>query len=86
MRGEGIRVWDDEGNAYMDFLSGLGVNSLGHCHPKVVEAIRAQAGKLMHVSNLYYNLPADEIRQRLVELLDIDEPAAIEEDAVGFQE
>ncbi len=43
VRGEGARLWDDEGNEYLDFLTGLGVNSLGHCHPAVVEAIREQA-------------------------------------------
>jgi len=67
-RGEGVRVWDQDGRCYLDFLSGLGVNSLGHCHPKVVEAIREQAGILMHVSNLYYNLPQLRLAERLSSL------------------
>jgi len=65
VRGEGVRVWDLDGKCYLDFLSGLGVNSLGHCHPKVVEAIRKQAGILIHVSNLYYNTPQIELAERL---------------------
>lgn len=53
VRGEGCRLWDDAGNRYLDFCMGIAVCSLGHCHPAVVEAIREQAGKLLHVSNLY---------------------------------
>jgi acetylornithine/succinyldiaminopimelate/putrescine aminotransferase len=53
VRGEGCRVFDDAGNAYLDLVGGIAVNSLGHCHPAVVRAIREQAGTLMHVSNLY---------------------------------
>lgn len=53
-RGEGIYLWDTEGKRYADFLGGIAVNALGHCHPALVEAIRAQAGTLMHCSNLYY--------------------------------
>ncbi|MDX9822377.1 MAG: aminotransferase class III-fold pyridoxal phosphate-dependent enzyme, partial [Syntrophales bacterium] len=54
VRGEGARVWDVEGREYLDFIAGIAVCNLGHCHPAVVEAIRAQAGMLMHVSNLYH--------------------------------
>ncbi|MCL4514278.1 MAG: acetylornithine transaminase [Firmicutes bacterium] len=54
VRGEGTRVWDAEGREYLDFVSGIAVNGLGHCHPAVVEAIRRQAGTLIHCSNLYY--------------------------------
>jgi len=68
VRGEGVRVWDLEGRCYLDFLSGLGVNGLGHCHPRVVEAIREQAGVLMHVSNLYYNLPQLQLAENLSSL------------------
>ncbi len=57
VRGEGARVWDADGREYLDFVSGLAVNSLGHCHPAVVRAIAEQAGTLMHVSNLYYIEP-----------------------------
>lgn len=53
VRGEGVRLWDDAGKSHIDFCSGIAVCSLGHCHPRLVEAIREQAGRLMHVSNLY---------------------------------
>lgn len=55
VRGKGSKVWDADGNGYLDFLSGISVVNVGHCHPRVVRAIRAQAGTLMHVSNLYFN-------------------------------
>ena len=55
VRGEGCRVWDAEDNEYMDFIAGIAVVSVGHCHPALVRAMREQAGKLMHVSNLYFN-------------------------------
>ena len=58
VRGEGTRLWDDEGNEYLDFLAGISVAQLGHCHPAVVEAVREQAGRLMHVGNLFYTEPA----------------------------
>ena len=53
VRGEGCRLWDDSGKRYLDFCTGIAVCALGHCHPRLVEAIRAQAGTLLHVSNLY---------------------------------
>ena len=53
VRGAGCRLWDETGKSYLDFCMGIAVCSLGHCHPRLVEAIRAQAGELMHVSNLY---------------------------------
>jgi acetylornithine/N-succinyldiaminopimelate aminotransferase len=53
VRGAGCRLWDDTGKSYLDFCMGIAVCSLGHCHPRLVEAIRHQAGELMHVSNLY---------------------------------
>lgn len=52
--GRGARVRDDQGREYLDFCMGIAVCSLGHCHPRIVDAIRDQAGRLMHVSNLYY--------------------------------
>jgi len=55
VRGEGTKLWDSEGNEYLDFLSGLAVTSLGHAHPEVAEAVADQARTLLHVSNLYYN-------------------------------
>ena len=57
VRGEGARVWDAEGNEYLDLLCGISVTNLGHCHPAVVEAVREQAGVLMHASNLFYTEP-----------------------------
>ncbi|MEW6308003.1 MAG: aspartate aminotransferase family protein [Bacillota bacterium] len=53
VRGEGATLWDDQGRPYLDFLSGLGVAGIGHCHPKVVAAVQRQAATLLHCSNLY---------------------------------
>jgi acetylornithine/N-succinyldiaminopimelate aminotransferase len=57
VRGKGTRLWDAEGREYLDFVSGLAVCNLGHCHPKVVKAIQEQAQRLIHVSNFYYIEP-----------------------------
>jgi acetylornithine/N-succinyldiaminopimelate aminotransferase len=65
VRGEGARLWDAEGNEYLDFLAGISVSSVGHCHPRVVEAIRFQAGQLLHVGNLFYTAPMVRLAQRL---------------------
>lgn len=54
VRGQGSRVWDAEGREYLDFLTGISVNNLGHCHPSITKAIRQQAETLVHCSNLYY--------------------------------
>jgi acetylornithine/N-succinyldiaminopimelate aminotransferase len=67
VRGQGARLWDDEGNEYLDFQTGLAVNSLGHCHPRVVEAIRKQAERLIHVGNLFYSEPGLRLARRLAE-------------------
>jgi predicted acetylornithine/succinylornithine family transaminase len=67
VRGEGVLLWDAEGREYLDFLTGISVCSLGHCHPAVVEAVREQAGRLMHVSNLFYTEPMARLAQRLAE-------------------
>jgi predicted acetylornithine/succinylornithine family transaminase len=67
VRGEGCRLWDADGNEYLDFLAGISVAQIGHCHPALVEAIRQQAGRLMHVSNLFYTEPAMRLAQRLAE-------------------
>ena len=56
-RGEGWRLWDSEGNEYLDFLTGISVSSVGHRHPAVVAAIKEQADRLLHVGNLFYNAP-----------------------------
>ena len=65
VRGEGVRLWDDEGNEYLDFLAGISVVNVGHCHPRVVAAIQAQAAKLTHVSNLYYTEQAMRLSEAL---------------------
>jgi acetylornithine/N-succinyldiaminopimelate aminotransferase len=65
VRGEGTRLWDDEGNEYLDFLAGISVAQLGHCPPAVVEAVRDQAGRLMHVGNLFYTEPGMRLAKRL---------------------
>ncbi len=66
-RGEGAQVFDADGKSYLDFVAGLAVTNLGHCHPKVVEAVRAQAGELFHVSNLYHIAPQAELAKLLCE-------------------
>jgi acetylornithine/N-succinyldiaminopimelate aminotransferase len=65
VRGEGTRLWDADGNEYLDCLTGISVSSVGHCHPKVVEAIREQAGRLLHVGNLYFTEPMTRLADRL---------------------
>ena len=67
VRGAGALLWDAEGNEYLDFQTGLAVNSLGHCHPAVVEAIREQAERLIHVGNLFYSEPSLALAKRLAE-------------------
>jgi predicted acetylornithine/succinylornithine family transaminase len=67
VRGEGARLWDAEGNEHLDFLCGIGVTNLGHCHSRVVEAVREQAGQLMHVSNLFYTEPAMRLSEGLAQ-------------------
>jgi predicted acetylornithine/succinylornithine family transaminase len=64
-RGEGARLWDSDGNEYLDFLAGISVANVGHCHPAVVAAIREQAAQLLHVGNLYYNEPMARLAERL---------------------
>ncbi len=66
-RGEGCRVWDVEGKEYLDFLAGIAVCSLGHCHPKLVAAVKDQVSKLIHISNWYLNEPQIRLAQLLVE-------------------
>ena len=61
IRGQGTTLWDADGKSYTDFLSGLAVCVLGHCHPRVVEAIKKQAETLLHVSNFYHTLPQTEV-------------------------
>jgi acetylornithine/N-succinyldiaminopimelate aminotransferase len=65
VRGEGARLWDAEGKEYLDFLAGISVCSVGHCHPKVVEAVREQVGTLTHTSNLYLTEAGVRLAERL---------------------
>lgn len=65
-RGEGTKVWDMEGKMYYDFIGGIAVNSLGYCHPRIVEAIHKQSEKLIHCSNLFYNVPQILLARELV--------------------
>jgi predicted acetylornithine/succinylornithine family transaminase len=67
VRGEGPLLWDAEGKEYLDFVTGISVCSVGHCNPAVVEAVREQAGRLMHVSNLFYTEPMARLAERLAE-------------------
>src|SRR5208283_1355088 len=66
IKGEGNYVWDDKGRRYLDFVAGWAVNSLGHCHPVVVEAIQKQAATLIQASNKYYTMPAIQLAELLV--------------------
>lgn len=68
MTGKGTRVFDESGKSYLDFLAGIAVNSLGHCHPAISEAIGKQSKTLDHVSNLYANPIAEELAHRLLEV------------------
>lgn len=70
--GEGVKVWDIDGNEYLDFLAGIAVNCLGHNHPKLVKAIQVQAEKLIHISSIYYNEPATVYAKRLVDATKFD--------------
>src|SRR3954454_13661949 len=67
VRGEGVRLWDADGAEYLDFLAGISVSSVGHCHPQVVAAIQEQAARLIHVGNLFYTEPMVRLARRLAE-------------------
>jgi predicted acetylornithine/succinylornithine family transaminase len=67
VRGQGARLWDADGVEYLDIQTGLAVNSVGHCHPDVVDAIRAQAAQLIHVGNLFHTAPGEALARRLAE-------------------
>lgn len=72
VKGKGAKVWDDNGVEYIDALAGIAVNSLGHCHPKVVKAIQDQASNLMHISNFYYSEAQARLVKLLAEISDMD--------------
>jgi len=67
VRGEGCKVWDVDGKEYIDFASGLGTTNLGHCHPKIIEAVKDQVETLIHISNFYHIVPQVEMAMLLVE-------------------
>ena len=69
VRGKGAVLWDTAGSEYLDMVGGVAVNGLGHCHPAVVRALKAQAGRLIHTSNLYYIQKQAELAAKLVPLL-----------------
>jgi acetylornithine/N-succinyldiaminopimelate aminotransferase len=68
VRGQGSRLWDQEGREYIDFAGGIAVNLLGHCHPALVASLKAQAETLWHLSNVYTNEPALRLAQKLTQL------------------
>jgi predicted acetylornithine/succinylornithine family transaminase len=67
-RGKGVFLFDLEGKRYLDFVAGLGVNALGHAHPRIVKTIREQAARLIHISNLYYHEYQGELAEKLCQL------------------
>ncbi len=71
-RGKGVFLFDFEGEKYLDFVAGLGVNALGHAHPRIVKTIREQAAKVIHLSNLYYNEYQGQLAERLCQLSGLD--------------
>ena len=76
-RGEGCRVWDADGNQYLDLIAGIAVSALGHAHPAIVEAVSAQVGKLAHTSNLFVHEPGVRLAERLLGLLNADGQARV---------
>lgn len=70
--GKGALVWDTDGNEYLDAFGGLAVNNLGHCHPKVVAAIKEQSEKLLHASNFFYNEPQSLLAEKLAKVSGLD--------------
>ena len=71
-KGRGVYLWDSEGNRYLDFLSGIGVNALGHAHPAIQAVLKRQAGKLIHVSNLFFHEYQAELAKRLTKISGLD--------------
>ena len=67
VKGKGSRVWDQNGDEYIDFAGGIAVNALGHCHPKLVQTLHEQSEKLWHVSNVFTNEPALQLAQKLID-------------------
>lgn len=73
VRGEGARVWDDQGREFLDFISGIAVNTLGHAHPKMTAALTEQAGIMLHCSNLFHIPKQQQLAARLVQLSGLDQ-------------
>lgn len=71
-RGRGVYLWDSKGKRYLDFLSGIGVNALGHAHPAIQRVLKQQAGKLIHTSNLFYHEYQAELAKRLTKISGLD--------------
>jgi len=71
-RGQGVHLWDSTGKKYLDFLSGIGVNALGHDHPAIQRVIKRQAGRLIHISNLFFHEYQSELARRLTEMSGLD--------------
>ncbi|MCK5101468.1 MAG: aminotransferase class III-fold pyridoxal phosphate-dependent enzyme, partial [Cyclobacteriaceae bacterium] len=72
IKGKGTKVYDTEGKEYLDALAGIAVNNVGHCHPKVVKAIQDQAESLIHISNLYHNIPQSTLAKLITEVSGFD--------------
>ena len=72
VRGRGVYLWDSKGKRYLDFLSGIGVNALGHNHPAIQATIKRQASRLIHISNLFFHEYQAELAQQLVEISGLD--------------
>ena len=70
LSGKGMKIYDDAGEEYLDLVSGIAVNALGHCHHQIVETIKKQSEKLLHISNLYHTTEQYELAEKLVELSD----------------
>ena len=66
VKGKGLRLWDEDGKEYLDFVGGWAVDSLGHCHPVLTKALAEQAKTLIHVSNAYYTVPLGKLAELLV--------------------
>ncbi len=74
VRGQGARVWDEDGNEYLDLLGGIAVNALGHAHPAIIEAVTTQLGTLGHVSNFFASEPQIKLAEKLISL--VGDPSA----------
>src|SRR5690554_2634224 len=72
IKGKGSVLWDADGKEYIDMLAGIGVNSVGHCHPDVVNAIQDQAGELIHISNFFVSPAQVSLSKLLVEISKLD--------------